>query len=171
MEQIILKRGAHKSAEEGMCLLEAVAFVAGEPHSDHPACTDPVLGAFGRAVNDWLTDEERQRLAPLVPKLVGTAGDHTLSLRRAMLLTDAVVRQIVPIAFDACGLGEEATKLRELAQVQDGGSAESAESAARSASASAESAARSASASAAWSAWSASSAASSAAAWSAWSAS
>ena len=31
-----LKSGAHRSIEDGACLLEAVAWLAGEPWSDHP---------------------------------------------------------------------------------------------------------------------------------------
>jgi len=72
MSGIVLARGKHGSREQGVCLLEAVAYVAGEPHSDHPACVSPVLAAFGRALNDALDSVERQRLVPLVPRLVGT---------------------------------------------------------------------------------------------------
>jgi hypothetical protein len=138
---INLKKGGHKSAEEGMCLLEAVSYVAGEPFSDHPPCVDPVLGAYGRTVNDWMTDEERQLLVPLIPKLVGTACDHTVSLRRAMLICDGTVRQILPLAFDPI-LPDVAAKLRALDQVQDEASAWAAESAAASARSAAASAAR-----------------------------
>jgi hypothetical protein len=33
---ISLLEGSHTSAEDGMCVMEAVAYVAGEPFSDHP---------------------------------------------------------------------------------------------------------------------------------------
>lgn len=55
--------GAHFSLDDGLCVMEAVAYVAGEPWSDHPKCACPVLGAFMRAWNDGLpTDEDRTRL-------------------------------------------------------------------------------------------------------------
>ncbi len=170
-----LKKGSHQTADE-LCLLEAVAFITGLPHSDHPECTDPVLGAYGRVVNDFMTDEERQQLVPLIPKLVGTNVGHEVSLRRAMLLCDATIRQILPITFESIGLTEVANTLRNLDEVKDTASAWSAASAAsaawsaarsaawsaarsaESAARSAESAARSAAWSAAWSAASAESA-------------
>ncbi|MTW28487.1 hypothetical protein GM527_13375, partial [Streptococcus pneumoniae] len=55
--------------------MEAVAYVAGEKHSDRPECASIVLGSFGRSLNDVLDDTKRQQLVPLVPKIVGTAGD------------------------------------------------------------------------------------------------
>ena len=44
---IVLYRGSHKSGNE-MCAMEAVAFVAGEAWSDHPACASEVIGSFLR---------------------------------------------------------------------------------------------------------------------------
>ena len=45
---LLLANGGHKSADDGMCLMEAVAYVAGEPHSDSPACASPILASIGR---------------------------------------------------------------------------------------------------------------------------
>jgi hypothetical protein len=140
LEGLTLQRGSHVTAEAGMCLLEAVSYIAGEPFGDHPACVDSVLGAFGRAVNDFMSGDERQLLVPLIPKLLNTAGDHKLSLRRAMRICDGTVRQILPIAFDAI-LPEEAKKLRDLPAIDSGSAAESAASAAIAAWSAAESAA------------------------------
>lgn len=46
-----LAEGSHKSIDDGACLMEAVAYVAGEKFSDHPECASKVLGAFGRSLN------------------------------------------------------------------------------------------------------------------------
>ena len=46
-----LKSGAH-SPDSTFCVMEAVAFVAGEEWSDHPVCACPVISAFMRAWND-----------------------------------------------------------------------------------------------------------------------
>jgi hypothetical protein len=35
---LILKQGSHTAREYGMCAMEAVAWLAGEPHSDTPTC-------------------------------------------------------------------------------------------------------------------------------------
>lgn len=46
---LTLHEGAHKDPADGMCAMEAAAWIAGEPHSDHPACACPVIGAFMRS--------------------------------------------------------------------------------------------------------------------------
>jgi hypothetical protein len=69
---IVLEKGKHDSPEEGMCLMEAVAFIAGEEFTDRPECVSPVLAEFGRTLNDFLSDDARQQLIPLIPKLIGT---------------------------------------------------------------------------------------------------
>ncbi len=140
LESLTLLSGGHSSRDEGVCLMEAVAWVAGEPHSDRPECTDPVLGAYGRAVNDFMTDEERRLLVPLVPRLVGTAGNAALSLRRAMLIVDGTVRQVVPLVLEAAGLSGDADKLRKLSPIVDKESAEAAAEAAEAAEAAADAA-------------------------------
>ena len=54
IDTIHLAVGAHASPDDGMCLLEAVAYVVGEPFSDHPECVSTVIAAFGRSWNDCL---------------------------------------------------------------------------------------------------------------------
>ena len=74
----VLKAGSHSppNGELTACVMEAVAYVAGEPWSDHPACASSVITAFMIAWNDGLpNDIERTRLlAPLIPTLIGTRG-------------------------------------------------------------------------------------------------
>jgi aminopeptidase N len=99
IRNIVLANGAHDTREQGVCLLEAVAWFAGLPHSDHPECTDVALAAFGRSLNDRLKDDERQALRDLVPSLVGTKGSPELAKRRAYLLVDRHVRTVWPAFF------------------------------------------------------------------------
>lgn len=101
-----LATGNHASFEDGACLMEAVAYIAGEPHSDHPKCTCPVLTRHGIRLNDRFNDEERQLLAPLIPRLVGTRADRATQLRRVNVLVDASIREITPMAYDAIGWGD-----------------------------------------------------------------
>jgi hypothetical protein len=55
--------------------MELASLLAGEPFSDHPACTHPLLAAVARQVNDHTSDAGRQRLAELIPSLIGLTGD------------------------------------------------------------------------------------------------
>jgi hypothetical protein len=146
LDTMVLRSGTHTSPSDGVSLMEAVSDFAGEPWSNSPSCTSPVIAAYARSLNDWLPDDERQRLKAYIPRLVGTA-EPDLELRRAFACADAAVRVFAPLAFKAAGLVEEAAKLGALAPV-DRESAESARSAAEWA----ESAARSAASLSAWSA-------------------
>jgi len=146
LDTLVLRSGAHSSPSEGVSLMEAVSAIAGEPWSNSPNCTSPVIAAYARSLNDWLPDDVRQRLKAYIPRLVGTAAPE-LELRRAFVCADAAVRVFAPLALSGAGLVEEAAKLGALAPVDR----ESAESA-RWASLAAESAARSAASLSAWSA-------------------
>src|SRR4051812_4805048 len=72
LDALELENGSHAAREKGVCLMEAVAWFANEPHSDRPKCACPVLTSFGISLNDRFSAEERQLLKPLIPKLVGT---------------------------------------------------------------------------------------------------
>lgn len=88
-----LYSGAHAANGEKMCAMEMVAFVAGEPWSDHPQCACPVIGAFMRSWNDGLPDADRTRLLlPLVPKLVGTRSTPEVESARAWMAVDWLTR-------------------------------------------------------------------------------
>ena len=65
----ILSAGVHLAPEDGACLMEYVSLLAGEPFSDAPRCTDPLLAALARLVNDATSDSGRQRLGTLAPAL------------------------------------------------------------------------------------------------------
>ena len=125
LDTIQLAEGGHHDPEAGLCLLEAVAYVAGERHSDHPTCTSPVLGTFGRSLNDVLPDELRQGLKPLIPQLIGTRGDgHDET--RSLLALDWLIRTWLPAWLQLAHLDDEARELRELAQIVDGETAQAA---------------------------------------------
>jgi hypothetical protein len=77
LDGIVLKSGAHDSRESGVCALEAVAWFAGLPHSDMPACVCPVLRAFVIAWNDGIPDDARRTalLKPFIPVGPHDCGD------------------------------------------------------------------------------------------------
>jgi hypothetical protein len=146
LDALVLRSGTHASPADGVSLMEAVSVVAGEPWSNRPSCTSPVIAAYARSLNDWLPDNARQRLKAYIPRLVGTA-EPDRELLRAFACADAAVRVFAQLACTAVGLVEEAAVLGRLAPV-DRESAESARLAAESA----ETAARSAASLSDWSA-------------------
>jgi hypothetical protein len=95
LDTIILSEGGHSSRDQGVCLLEAVAWWAEEDHSDQPECVSPILGMYGRSLNDVLPDGKRQRLRVYIPQLPGTAGDG-LDGRRGYIALDWLVRTYLP---------------------------------------------------------------------------
>ena len=113
-----LENGSHQGPNEGVCLMEAVAWLAREPHSDDPACVCPVLGAFGRDLNDRLDVERRGRLKPLIPALVGTARDGHAGARGFMAM-DWIVRTYTPAWLRLARLDTEADDLQSLPEIAD----------------------------------------------------
>lgn len=108
-----LDKSLHPSFEAGHCLLEAVAYVAGEPHTDHPACASPILGAFGRSLNDAFPDDKRQRLVPLIPQIVGTADDGH-DQERGLMAADWLIRLYTPTWLRLAHLDAAAESLEQL---------------------------------------------------------
>jgi hypothetical protein len=80
--------GRHTSPAEGACFMEYASVLAGEPWSDQPACTHPVLAELARMVNDTASPAGRSRLVVLVPSVVGLVGDDP---RISALLVDRAV--------------------------------------------------------------------------------
>jgi hypothetical protein len=49
LTRVHLLAGQHnENSDQQWCVMEAVAYVAGEPWTDHPKCASQVLGAFCR---------------------------------------------------------------------------------------------------------------------------
>jgi hypothetical protein len=120
IEQHPLRRGAHPTRDDGMCAMEMVAWLAGEPHSDEPGCACPVVAAFVRATNDALGDAARDRhLRPLVPMLVNTRATAAVERARGLLVVDALVRDLLPRWLVRQRRPDEARLLRDLPAVHD----------------------------------------------------
>lgn len=93
----VLSRGKHRNPRKGACFMEYASFLAGEPWSDHPSCTHPLLAAIGRHVNDCTTDAGRSRLAPLIPSVIGL---HPVDPRLEAELVLACARVALPVVSD-----------------------------------------------------------------------
>ena len=70
-----LIKGSGKTYDQGFCVMQAVAWFAGEKHTDKPQCACPVLTAYAIRINDQLPDAKRQKLRKLIAPLTGTPLD------------------------------------------------------------------------------------------------
>jgi hypothetical protein len=117
IEALELRRGSHSSPDEGMCVMEAVSYVAGEEFSDSPKCACPVISAFMRSLNDSSKYKQRQQLKPYILRLVDTNKGEEVAERRLMLCVDWLIREYTPAWLDLANLSDEANSLRSLAPV------------------------------------------------------
>ena len=119
VQKATLRSGKGPAPNGGIdvCVMQAVAFVAGEPDTDHPACVSPVLTAFCISWNDALDDEGRQRLKPIIPRLVRTAGDPAADERRAWMAADWLVRTFTPTWLRLAKLDDHASALEALPEM------------------------------------------------------
>src|ERR1051326_4106871 len=133
LEGITLKAGGHSSRGiASVCAMEAVAWLAGEPHSDQPQCACPVIGAFMRSWNDNIRDDETRTalLRPLLPALIGTRATKAVELRRSYLALDWLARECAPAWLSLRDdLKVHAVALRGLAPLTDAESCKAAQKA------------------------------------------
>jgi hypothetical protein len=119
LKTLSLKAGSH-SPDSTFCVMEAVAFVAGEAWSDHPQCACPVISAFLRSWNDGLpSDAERNRLLKeLIPSLVGTRN-QAVERKRSLMAADWLIRTHTPAWLRLAGLIAQAERLEALPEITD----------------------------------------------------
>jgi hypothetical protein len=105
-----LSAGKHRNPRKGGCFMEFASLLAGEPWSDHPACTHPLLAAVARHVNDLTSDPGRSRLAGLIPSVIGLTGedlhiDAQIALGSARLALPVVAaerQQVLAVGVLSC---------------------------------------------------------------------
>ena len=117
LDTLVLDANSHHPGSDRMCVMEAVAMLAGESWSDHPQCASPVLGAFLRSWNDVLPDDERQQLKQYIARLVGSKGTDAQEAERSWLATDWMVRVQAPAWLRLAGLTEQADVLAGMQPV------------------------------------------------------
>jgi hypothetical protein len=125
LSTLVLGNGSHtkptvSGPEPGqLCVMEAVSWLTGEQWSDRPLCVSPSLAAGARAFNDYMPHELRQRLVPLIPYLINTAGDG-LDDARAHLAAEWMISTYTPAFLELVDdLSDEAQRLRELSNDKD----------------------------------------------------
>lgn len=104
-DDIYLSNGGHQDQANGTCAMEAVSWMAGEQHTDHPQTACDIVASFTRNLNDsrWPSDAARtEALKPLLPLFLGTRlqpGESDKARdRRFAALRDGVRRNVVPVA-------------------------------------------------------------------------
>lgn len=94
LERVELVTGVGTRDTGRMCVMSLVACLAGEEHTDSPACASPLIRAFAIPLNDNMPHAIRQRLKPFAPRILGTQdGQDGL---RAELLRRALAEEILP---------------------------------------------------------------------------
>jgi hypothetical protein len=127
LDTLVLQQGSHETREAGMCAMEAVAWLAGEPHSDHPQCACPVISRFIIRVNDRLGEDARNRLLkPFLRLLVGSKATREVEIRRGFVAADYAVRVFVPARLSRLGKKELADRLRSVGRIDSEASARAA---------------------------------------------
>ncbi|MFF7791190.1 hypothetical protein [Streptomyces sp. NPDC007991] len=81
-------RFAHLHPDDGACLMESAALLAGGRFTDSPPGTHPALAALARVVNDSVGDATRYALWPLAAEL---ADAHPSDRAYTSLLVGSVV--------------------------------------------------------------------------------
>lgn len=157
LDSLHLESGEH-SPDGKFCVMEATAYLAGEPWSAAPKCVSPVITSFLISWNDSLPDADRQMLKPLIPLIIGTKTNAKDETKRAWLATDWLARECAPAFLRCAGLKAQAELLAALAPLTSAASARKAQPTldkTRAESAAAWAAARDAASAAAWDAASA----------------
>ncbi len=90
----VLSRGKHRNPRKGACFMEFASYLAGEPWSDHPACTNSLLAGVARDVNDCTTDAGRTRLAPMIPSVIGLTPEDPHVIPR---VTAVCIQHALPV--------------------------------------------------------------------------
>ena len=124
-----LRDGSHRENDEGLaCVMEAVAYVAGEPWSDKPQCACPVISAFLRCWNDDVPDDATRTrlLGPFVERLVRSKSTPEVALQRSYLALDWLVRVYTPAWLEVAGLRDHAGLCRQLAELHSEAACEAA---------------------------------------------
>lgn len=124
LHTVVLDRGTHTAYldDQGMptaaCLMEAAAWIAGEPWGDKPACVCLVIREAGVAFNDSLPQPLRQQLVPLIPAMLDTVYDG-MTRQRWEYARRWGLSYAAPMWLDVLGQSALAARLRAADGVVD----------------------------------------------------
>ena len=113
--------------------MECIAYIAGERHSDHPACACPVLTELVIFANDGFPQQTAAGLREQVLRLAGSRADAAVTRARTYYLLDYFLRDYLPRALPHPCLGRPhladalALALAHLPEISDAASARNAQ--------------------------------------------
>jgi hypothetical protein len=117
LDHLELVDGAVPGPNGQACVMQAVAYIAEEPWTDHPECASPIITLFLIRWNDAMNDTDRQMLKPYIPRIVGTRTSSADEDARAWMLTDWLARECAPAWLRLAGLTAHAELLEGLAPI------------------------------------------------------
>jgi hypothetical protein len=118
-QAIWISPGYHSTREEGMNILECVAYVCGLEHSCYPVSACPVISDAMRAIANRSTLEQQQTLVPFILPLALSKASIEVQNKRLFYCVDTVVRSMMPAVLIFYGLLSEAVKLQALDEIVD----------------------------------------------------
>ena len=116
-----LTRNSHRTPDDGMCVMEAVAYCVGEKFSDFPTCTPREVSRLAQRINDgyWDSDEARtDALSPLIPMLASCERSDGSSQIRAFMCADRG-RLWAADAVELRGFSDHAETIRAIPTIVD----------------------------------------------------
>ena len=105
LDRINLSYSSHIRREDGVCLTEVVAWLAGEPHTDDPKTMCPTLTKIMKYWNDELNIPYRDpAIKHYAPRLIGTNQGPKAAEQRANMAAEWLFQQYFPGWLDLIGL-------------------------------------------------------------------
>lgn len=68
-----LRQGYGNAPANGGCIMQVIDWISTGGFSDRPSCVNPALQVIAIKTNDLSSDEDRQKLLDLAPRLMGTS--------------------------------------------------------------------------------------------------
>lgn len=101
IEAIRLLKGSHSdTGKTGVgCFMNVIAYLNGEPQiTDQSPCVCPTVRPIAIWLNDYMTDEERPQMLPLILRAMGSATDDIGEMvRRAELCVPYAEKRVVSV--------------------------------------------------------------------------
>ena len=120
IDLIKLESGIHERRGVELCTMEVVAWLNGEPHTDQPDCTSPVIRDFVIGFNDMLDNKTRRSLLlPRCPRIVGTNGILADDKERSLMSMNWLIRTYLPACLEMAGWMDMARATRNLGTIMD----------------------------------------------------
>jgi hypothetical protein len=94
LEKLELGVGDHLDPKDGVCVMEALAYITGQKFTDHPVCVSGTITAYLIEVNDEAGTIARQKLKDLIPTIMHTAPTERRVVEKPVWGTDKMVKVV-----------------------------------------------------------------------------